>query len=140
MKKILYLIPLIAILAAGCGKKEEVKPEVYQIEAFPLMLSDSTEFELNVNGYVKGFTQTEENKEYKYDFNYTVEVTDPDGGKAGNAEGSLSGKNAEKITDLRVESQIVVMNPVKGEYTVKLEIKDKASEAKASGTTKVKFF
>lgn len=140
MKKYLFLLALLVFVAAGCGKKEEVNPAVYQLDVFPIMLSDSTEFELNINGYAKGFTQTEENKEFKYDLDYIIEVTGPDGSKAGNSDGNLSGKNSERIPDTKIESQILVMNPGTGEYTVKLEIKDKASGTRASATTKVKFF
>lgn len=135
MKKILFVIAALLILVS-CSKKEDIKLEAFNPEAFAYDLGES--WEVNSSVRVKGFKQTVDEKSGNYScfLFYTVELADSSGNELGRMfEKDFKDSNNEKIMDVALEAQFEIDNSIsEGTYIIVYTIIDKNSkeEIKAS--------
>lgn len=123
----IYLLLSVALIFAGCGKKEETKLETFSAEAFAYDIDAA--WEINSSIRVKGFTQSEEGSTYKYSVSYTAGLITPSGETIADiSTGTLNEPAKEKQKDLGIDIQYE-LDKAKGagKYKIVFVIKDDLS-------------
>lgn len=126
MKK-LFLISFITILIISCSKND-VKFEAFSPESFAYDLGDGA-LEVNAGIRVKGFTQTEKNRNYTASINYDVDLIKPDNSVVKSIFMDVKTKtDSEPINDVALEAQFDLDSTyVDGDYKLVFNIKDNNS-------------
>lgn len=136
MKKI-FLIIISLVIVISCSKKE-VPFEAFSAEAFVFDIGDGIA-EVNSTVRVKGFVQTEKNKNYKAAIAYDIDLLKPDS----TVEKSVfkfvqKDENTEPINDIALEAQFNLDSTYNsGVYTLIYKIADENSQKTLE--TKVNF-
>jgi len=126
MKKLALVIILLSFLMS-CGKKEEVKFEAFNPEAFAYDLGESWELNSTVN--LRGFNQKESQGEFSASISFSVDLETPSGEIINSIFEDTSEKSgSESIPDLQLEAQFGIDSTyVLGKYLVHFNIKDNFS-------------
>ncbi len=126
MKKI-FLIFFAIILIISCSKKE-VKFEAFSPESFAYDLGDGVA-EVNASVRVKGFTLTENNKNYSASINFDVDLVKPDSSVVKEIFKDVKTKTeSEPINDIGLEAQFDLDSTyIDGDYKLVFNIKDNNS-------------
>jgi len=126
MKK--TLLPVFALLlVVSCGKKEEVKFEAFNPEAFAYDLGEGWELNSTVN--LRGFNQKESQGEFSASISFSIDLETPSGEIINSIFEDTSEKSgSESIPDLQLEAQFEIDSSyVLGKYLVHFNIKDNFS-------------
>jgi len=123
MKKLAVVIILLSFLMS-CGKKEEVKFEAFNPEAFAYDLGESWEVNSTVN--LRGFNQKESQGEFSASISFSVDLETPSGEIINSIFEDTSEKSgSESIPELQLEAQFEIDSSyVPGKYLVHFNIKD----------------
>lgn len=136
MNKILFVLAVLFV-SISCNKNH-IPFEATNAEAYAYNIGDGTA-EVNSRIYVKGFTQTEKDNNYKAAIAYQVDLIKPDNTIKKSVFSFV--QNAEKgepINDIALEAQFLLDSTYKaGTYILVYNIEDKNSENKTE--TKVSF-
>jgi len=126
MKKLALVIILLSFLMS-CGKKEEVKFEAFNPEAFAYDLGESWELNSTVN--LRGFNQKESQGEFSASISFSVDLETPSGEIINSIFEDTSEKSgSESIPELQLEAQFEIDSSyVPGKYLVHFNIKDNFS-------------
>jgi hypothetical protein len=126
MKKLAVVIILLSFLMS-CGKKEEVKFEAFNPEAFAYDLGESWELNSTVN--LRGFNQKESQGEFSASISFSVDLETPSGEIINSIFEDTSEKSgSESIPELQLEAQFEIDSSyVPGKYLVHFNIKDNFS-------------
>ena len=126
MKKLALVIILLSFLMS-CGKKEEVKFEAFNPEAFAYDLGESWEVNSTVN--LRGFNQKESEGEFSASISFSVDLETPSGEIINSIFEDTSEKSgSESIPELQLEAQFEIDSSyVPGKYLVHFNIKDNFS-------------
>lgn len=129
MRNILFVL-IALLLIVSCSKKD-VKFEAFSTEAFAYDIGDGTA-EVNATVRVKGFTQIENNGNYKASVGYEVDLLKPDNTvKSSVFKYIQKAEKSEPINDIALEVQFVLDSTYKaGTYTLIYKIADKNSDNK----------
>ena len=135
MNKIFYLFFLI-LITISCSKKDEVKFETFNPEAFAYDIGDVWEVNATVN--VRGFEKTDKDNQLYASLDYSVDVVNPDGKVMKDVFRNSIEFNEKELTDVQLEAQFELEKTYqKGIYEIVFNIKDNLSEK--SVTEKVSF-
>lgn len=135
MNKIFNLFFLI-LVTISCSKKEEVKFEAFNPEAFAYDIGDVWEVNATVN--VRGFEKTEKDNQLNASLNYNVDVVNPDGEVMEDMFSNSIEFNEKELMDVQLEAQFELEKTyMKGIYEIVFNIKDNLSEK--SVTSRVSF-
>ena len=107
--------------------REDTNFTAFSAEAFAYSMDNG--WELNATCRVKGFTQKEENDQYKSKLSFTVDLQTPDGKLLqGVGEGMIDKLEKERMSDLPVETQIELDSSyAPGKYNVIFNLSDDLS-------------
>jgi hypothetical protein len=112
------------ILSPGCSKDENQDLEAYNAEAFAFDIGGM--WEVNASTRVKGFRQTEENKNFYISLVYEVDVVTPGGDTLKSLITRVEDKtSSEKLMDIPLEVQFELDSTyIRGNYVLVFRINE----------------
>jgi hypothetical protein len=124
--KILITLILAVLLATSCSKKEDVKFETFNPEAFAYDIGDIWEVNATVN--VRGFEKTEKDNLLFASLDYSVDVVNPDGEILKDVFSNSMEFHEKELSDVQLEAQFEFEKTyMKGVYEIIFNIKDNLS-------------
>lgn len=134
--KILINILFFLLLLTACSKKEEVKYEAFNPEAFAYDIGDIWEVNATVN--VRGFEKNEKDNQLFASLDYSIDVVNPAGEIMKDIFSSSMEFLEKELSDVQLEAQFELEKTYdKGVYEIVFNIKDNLSGK--TTTNKVNF-
>lgn len=124
--KIIFSSIVILFMLVSCSKKEDVKFETFNPEAFAYDIGDIWEVNATVN--VRGFEKTEKDNLLFASLDYSVDVVNPDGEVLKDVFGNSMEFLEQELSDVQLEAQFEFEKTyMKGVYEIIFNIKDNLS-------------
>jgi hypothetical protein len=125
--KIIITIFILALLTISCSKKEEVKFEAFNPEAFAYDIGDIWEVNATVN--VRGFDKDEKDDQMYASLNYSVDIVTPEGEIVKDIFSNSMEFRDKELSDVQLEAQFELeKNKAKGVYEIVFNIRDNLSD------------
>jgi uncharacterized membrane protein len=125
MQKFLIIF-FILIITFSCSKKEEVRFEAFNPEAFAYDIGDIWEVNATVN--VRGFEKNEKDNKLFASLDYSIDVVNPHGEIMRNIFSSSMEFLEKELSDVQLEAQFELEKTYnKGVYEIVFNIKDNLS-------------
>ena len=124
--KIIFSSIVILFMLVSCSKKEDVKFETFNPEAFAYDIGDIWEVNATVN--VRGFEKTEKDNLLFASLDYSVDVVNPDGEVLKDVFSNSMEFLEQELSDVQLEAQFEFEKTyMKGVYEIIFNIKDNLS-------------
>jgi hypothetical protein len=125
MNKFFYVFFLI-LVTISCSKKEEVKFEAFNPEAFAYDIGDVWEVNATVN--IRGFKKTEKDNLLYASLDYSVDVVNPDGEVLNDVFRNSMEFHEKELSDVQLEAQFEFEKTyMRGVYEIIFNVKDSLS-------------
>lgn len=128
MKTKAVFIFLILLVAAGCGRKPDLK--LNEVNSIALGMGNG--WELMASANVNGFAQNEENDNYKAKVSYFCDLITPEDDTLKKVDyGTVNKEGKEELTDLTIDVQVKFDSAfTAGQYQIVFFVEDDFSKQK----------
>ena len=124
--RITILIIALSLVVISCSKKEDVKFEAFNPEAFAYDIGDVWEVNATVN--VRGFEKTEKDNQLYASLDYNIDVVNPDGDVIKDVFSNSMEFLEKELSDVQLEAQFEFEKTyTRGVYEIIFGIKDNLS-------------